>query len=261
MNMALGTHLTLEYYDCSAKILADAGKMEAAFIAAAKCSGATVLGSNFHAFEPQGVSGFVIIAESHFSVHAWPEYGYAAVDIFTCGDTIDFDAAIKYLREAMHSGSVVISGSMNRGMVGDDGVEKFVPVFDDNKHSYVISWRKLYEQSDVFGISMTLDIYGAAKESFDTDKITSAFAIAAEKFGFKLKGELKFKESTQNEGKIIEVVQLFDQGSLSGQFVVGKDNIYLNLHHREFFEPRDFAELMMQLFDGKHYRMQPTIRQ
>jgi S-adenosylmethionine decarboxylase proenzyme len=56
--------------------------------AAIKC-GAVILGDSFHRFSPQGVSGVVVIAESHLSVHTWPEYGYAAVDVFTCGTTVD----------------------------------------------------------------------------------------------------------------------------------------------------------------------------
>ena len=91
--LALGRHLTIEYYDCNASILADATRMEAIFVEAAKTSGATVLESSFHEFQPQGVSGIVVICESHFAVHAWPEHDYAAVDIFTCGDQIDFDLA------------------------------------------------------------------------------------------------------------------------------------------------------------------------
>ena len=130
-DFALGKHLTAEFYDCSSEILADAHLMESIFIASAKASGATVLGSNFHDFKPQGVSGFVIIAESHFSVHAWPEYDYAAVDIFTCGESIDFRIAVESLKSALKSESVIISGVMNRGIVGNNGVERLVPVYVD----------------------------------------------------------------------------------------------------------------------------------
>ena len=52
----------------------------------------------FHKFSPHGVSGIVVIAESHFSVHTWPEYGYCAVDIFTCGEDIKTDPPLDYLR-------------------------------------------------------------------------------------------------------------------------------------------------------------------
>ena len=87
---ALGRHMTVEFYDCEARILADTKRMEEVFLTAAKRAGATVIASHFHDFEPQGVSGVVIISESHFAVHAWPEHDYAAVDLFTCGDKVDF---------------------------------------------------------------------------------------------------------------------------------------------------------------------------
>ncbi len=53
---------------------------------AAKAAGTTIVTSVFHPFFPQGISGVVVIEESHLSIHTWPEYGYAAVDFFTCGD-------------------------------------------------------------------------------------------------------------------------------------------------------------------------------
>jgi len=73
---------------------------------AVQASGATLIQPFFHKFAPQGVSGVVIISESHFSIHTWPEYGYAAVDVFTCGDVIDMDAATESLRQSFRAGNV-----------------------------------------------------------------------------------------------------------------------------------------------------------
>ena len=76
-------------------------------VTAAVDSGAVVMGESFHHFSPQGVSGVVVIAESHLSIHTWPEYGYAAVDIFTCGTTVEPEKAagalIEKLRAKNHS--------------------------------------------------------------------------------------------------------------------------------------------------------------
>jgi S-adenosylmethionine decarboxylase proenzyme len=58
--------------------------------------GATVIGAHFHTFSPHGVSGVVVIAESHLTIHTWPEHGYAAVDIFSCGD-LNLDAGIEFI--------------------------------------------------------------------------------------------------------------------------------------------------------------------
>ncbi len=81
----IGRHLIAEYYGCQAPLLNDVEALRAVMIEAAEIVGATVLGHTFHGFSPQGASGTVVIAESHLSVHTWPERGYVAVDIYTCG--------------------------------------------------------------------------------------------------------------------------------------------------------------------------------
>lgn len=92
----LGTHLLVELDDCSESKLDNCDYIEKLMVHAAIESGATVLGSQFHKFEPQGVSGVVVLAESHISIHTWPEYKYASCDFFTCGDRVDpYVAAIE----------------------------------------------------------------------------------------------------------------------------------------------------------------------
>ena len=84
---ALGTHLLLELRRCNEVLLDDAQYIEEAMIGAAREAGATIVGKSFHKFNPRGVTGIVAISESHLAIHTWPEHGYAAVDIFTCGST------------------------------------------------------------------------------------------------------------------------------------------------------------------------------
>ncbi|MDY6834063.1 MAG: adenosylmethionine decarboxylase [Chloroflexota bacterium] len=100
---ALGRHLLLELNDCNKEALDDLSYLRSILVSAAEGAGATVLGESFHRFAPQGVSGVVIIAESHVSIHSWPEYGYAAVDIFTCGDTVQPEMAAEYLVKHLKS--------------------------------------------------------------------------------------------------------------------------------------------------------------
>jgi S-adenosylmethionine decarboxylase proenzyme len=69
-------------------------------LTAALKSGATVIGQQFHQFEPEGVTGFLLLAESHLSVHTWPEEGLATIDIFTCGQ-MDTDVVITHLRKRL----------------------------------------------------------------------------------------------------------------------------------------------------------------
>jgi len=94
---ALGKHLLLELKGCNKEVLNDVGFLKGALITAAGEAGAIVLGESFHQFNPQGVSGVVIIAESHLCIHTWPEYGYAAVDIFTCGNSVQPEKAAEIL--------------------------------------------------------------------------------------------------------------------------------------------------------------------
>lgn len=70
-------------------------------LSAAEDLGVTILSDSFHKFSPQGVTGIIAIAESHFSIHTWPEHGYAAVDIFTCGETFQPAKAAKFITDRL----------------------------------------------------------------------------------------------------------------------------------------------------------------
>ena len=95
---AIGKHLILELNDCDRDRLSDRDFLKDTLLSACRISGATILSESFHSFSPYGgVSGVVIIAESHFSVHTWPEYGYASIDIFTCGDRANPQRAANFL--------------------------------------------------------------------------------------------------------------------------------------------------------------------
>jgi spermidine synthase len=101
---SLGRHVLVEFYDCEPEILNDVSTIENNMVAAAKEAGATVINSTFHYFSPFGVSGVVVIQESHLAIHTWPEYRYAAVDLFTCGDPVDPWVSYNYLKKAFKAG-------------------------------------------------------------------------------------------------------------------------------------------------------------
>ena len=85
---ALGAHLLLELNECDAELLDDLDCVREILMRAAADAGATIVGDTVHKFDPVGVTGVVAIAESHIGVHTWPEYSYAAADIFTCGESL-----------------------------------------------------------------------------------------------------------------------------------------------------------------------------
>ena len=102
---ALGRHHLAEYFGCDKEILNDVARIEEAMTEAADKSGATIVNSVFHLFNPHGVSGVVVIAESHLAIHTWPEYGFAAADFFTCGEKVTPKAALESLKFALKADS------------------------------------------------------------------------------------------------------------------------------------------------------------
>ncbi|GHE63893.1 MULTISPECIES: polyamine aminopropyltransferase [Roseivirga] len=101
---SLGRHIIVEYYNCSPEALNDVVHIEQSMENAAEEAGATIINSTFHHFSPYGVSGVVVIQESHLAIHTWPEYGYASVDLFTCGDTVNPWVSYQMLKDAFEAG-------------------------------------------------------------------------------------------------------------------------------------------------------------
>ncbi len=97
----VGKHCILELYECDQAKLNDEAFLRTAVTTAAKLSGATLLNLITHRFEPQGVTGLALLAESHISIHTWPENRYAAVDVFTCGDHTMPERACEVLRDEL----------------------------------------------------------------------------------------------------------------------------------------------------------------
>jgi S-adenosylmethionine decarboxylase len=93
----------LELKECNPQLLNDLDYIRQALLDTAHDVGATVVGESFHRFSPQGVTGILAIAESHISIHTWPEYGYAAADIFACGDSFQPKEAAEMLISRLES--------------------------------------------------------------------------------------------------------------------------------------------------------------
>ena len=98
---ALGSHHLAEYSDCDPARLSDLEHVTHSMLAAAEASGAKVVTHSFHHFSPWGVSGVVIISESHLAIHTWPEHRFAAVDFFTCVNRVVPQRALDSLKAAL----------------------------------------------------------------------------------------------------------------------------------------------------------------
>ncbi len=112
----LGRHLLVELYDCDTKVISDVRTIENIMVGAAHAAKATIVDVVFHNFNPNGISGVIVIAESHLTIHSWPEHNYASVDIYTCGSTINPWKAFDYLVKHFKAKNVTAS-EFKRGML------------------------------------------------------------------------------------------------------------------------------------------------
>ena len=112
----LGQHVLAEFFECDPNILNSNDKVEKYMIEAALECGATIVQKCFHMFNPYGVSGVVIISEIHLAIHTWPELGYAAVDLFTCGTKCYPKVAYEFLKKKFNSQKASFT-ELKRGII------------------------------------------------------------------------------------------------------------------------------------------------
>ena len=111
----LGTHIIADLFRC--RKIDDLTFVARSLKEAARICGATIIHAKFHRFSPQGITGYILLAESHISIHTWPERGYAALDVFTCG-LMDTEKAVQYLAEKFEA-QKVITRRIERGNMKD----------------------------------------------------------------------------------------------------------------------------------------------
>lgn len=113
---ALCQHTLLEFHGCDALRLRRARGVQCLLCEAVRLGGGTIVKTVFHNFSPYGVSGVVVITESHVTIHTWPEHGYAAVDIFSCSKKLDHMAICRKLQQALAARKVT-RRSLRRGLL------------------------------------------------------------------------------------------------------------------------------------------------
>ena len=122
----LGRHLLLELFECDATALSSLTTVKTSMLEAANRARATIVNHVFHEFSPFGVSGVVVIAESHLAIHTWPEYRFAAVDVFSCGEVLQPQLAAEYLAERFTAGRISVV-ELGRGLLGHEVAEESRP--------------------------------------------------------------------------------------------------------------------------------------
>ncbi len=119
-NFFLGKHLICEVYEVDPELLKDENFLRDVLLEAAKATGSTILGDFFYKFGGgEGVTGLIAIAESHLSIHTWPEHGYAAIDIFTCGSHVDPWKGLEVIKKRLRPKRVQ-TNEMGRGLIEEE---------------------------------------------------------------------------------------------------------------------------------------------
>jgi len=124
---SLGRHLIIEMYECLSDQLNDLDWVKSVLIEAAKRAQATIVDTVFHRVKPTGILGVIVIAESHITIHTWPEYRYAAVDIFTCGKTLKGSEAASYIVKKFRSANPSVKEVL-RGLYPPGAAHHATPV-------------------------------------------------------------------------------------------------------------------------------------
>ena len=126
LHKAIGHHYIVEASGCDSKVISSVAKVQQILVKAAEIAGAKVWSVSFSKFPPHGVSGVVVISESHISSHTWPEFGYGAIDFYTCGDHVDPEKGLEYAVEAFGASTAHIT-EITRGL--EEGDREFYHSF------------------------------------------------------------------------------------------------------------------------------------
>ncbi|MBN1850064.1 MAG: adenosylmethionine decarboxylase [Deltaproteobacteria bacterium] len=259
---ALGKHVTIECYNCDSQVLNDSARLEQVCIETVRQSGATILSSHFHYYTPQGISGVIIISESHFTIHTWPEHKYAACDFFSCSDTIDIQKALDSLKRHLKTPEIGISADMARGIVDNNRIERYITETDNTDQGFVYSWKKKFELSKAWGILTSVDIADCdPKKIRDGAFITAYVHQLCDHIGMRRFGDtvvVNFGEDERVAG--FSMTQLIESSLVSGHFANQTNRAYIDIFSCKFYEPRDAAEFSLKMFSGSNYVMQVALR-
>jgi S-adenosylmethionine decarboxylase len=167
--VALGAQWLVDLHECDRAPLDDLAGLEAAMNEAARAAGATVIGSHFHRFEPQGISGVVLIAESHLTVHSWPEHRYAAIDLFSCSEAIRVEPAVEVLRRRLGAREIRLSPRLARGRHCDPGPQP----------PSTLSWAEQGRREGARGLSVLVDLLYPDTSGPSASRVADLLAVLA----------------------------------------------------------------------------------
>ena len=260
-SLYLARQITIDFHMCDPKLISDAEYLETVLNEAAKVWGATIIWSHFYNFNPIGASGVVILAESHFTVHAWPEHNYAAVDFFACG-SIDFDAALAHLKKALGSQWVEITTDTNRWVVTSMQNKEITKTDLKMERDYRLDWESYFHDRKAWGIACAVDIYGCNPDSIrDSELIKRYVRELCEYIEMKRFWETQVVHFWEDERVAgYSMTQLIETSLISWHFANDTDTAYLDIFSCKYYNPSDVALFSMKFFQWKDYKLYVNLR-
>jgi spermidine synthase len=211
--------------------------VERVMMDAAIVANATIVAHTFHQFAPQGVSGAVIVAESHFAIHTWPEFGYCAIDIFTCGSHTDNDAALAVIKKSFEADSDEVIGVKIRRSY--DGSDIDTVITDRKSADAVLSTMKnQHEESEqkavsgqAWGVLSSVDLTNCNPDIIrSAEKIKEYVEKLCELIEMKTFGDCQVVHFGQDEAIAgYSMVQLIETSLISGHFANLTNNAYIDI--------------------------------
>jgi len=252
----VGTHLTAEFWQTQ-KNIDNEQELEKILIEAAKHSDSTPLKVAIEKFDPQGITGVIILAESHISVHTWPEENYVAIDAFTCGEHTVPLKAIEYLQKQFEPKLVQIQ-EIKRGIKANAN-----PVTLEQAPKQKIETQDISKDGQVFGQELVLNLKDCDHESISTKEKILEFVdklcilIDMKKFGS------PFIQHFAEHSEIAagySVAQMIETSLISGHFSEFWNNAYINIFSCKPFDTKIARDFAKEFFVAKSVEARLMVR-
>ena len=258
-DLYLARHITLDYYDCNINIISNSTILEKTLIDSAKSIWATVVSSYFNNFEPQWVSWVVILSESHFTIHSWPEYWYIAVDMFVCWN-MQFEKWIELLTNVFKSKRVELITDLKRWEINNFKNKKLnnnIILTEENNN-----WEQDYKNNNAWGIASSIDIYWCNSNLIrDVDIIKKYVLELCELIEMKRFWNTDVVHFWEDQ-KVAwySMTQLIETSLISWHFANSTNVAYLDIFSCKYYDPSVVANFTLKYFKWKYYKLNVNYR-
>jgi len=260
-DLYLARHITIDYYECDTNVLLNKELLEKILIDSAKSIWATIISSHFHNFEPQWVSWVVILSESHFTIHSWPEYNYVAIDMFACWD-MQFEKGMKLLSKAFKTKKINIIDDNKRWLIINNNLlfPKRInkKILEENNNN----WKKSFEENNAWWIASSIDIYWCNPKLIrNTDVIKEYVNKLCKLIEMKTFWKTNVVHFGEDEKVAwFSMTQLIETSLISGHFANASNTAYIDIFSCKYYSPSIVANFTIDFFKWEYFKLNVNMR-